>query len=62
VIKAGAARGVQKWRFFDFPTEQIEQPQLMLVEILRIERNHQLPSSIATVADRRDDAHHGIMR
>jgi len=42
VIKAGAARGVQKWRFFDFPTEQIEQPQLMLVEILRIERNHQL--------------------
>src|SRR5581483_5589202 len=61
VVKAGSVGGVQKRRFFDLPREQIEQSQLMLVEILRIEHDHALPSSIATVMDRPGDARQAIM-
>jgi hypothetical protein len=61
VIKAGAARGIETWRSLDFLTEQIQQPRLTIVEILRVERDHALPSSITTVASRRGEAHQCVM-
>src|SRR4051794_13133908 len=62
VIQAGAARGIHKWRFFDCRTEQSEQPRLMFVEILCVDRDHASPSSTTIVADRRDEAHACIVR
>ena len=37
VIQAWAIRGIEKWRFFEFFTEHIEQSRLTVVEIVRVD-------------------------
>ena len=46
VIEAWTVRGIQKRRFLERLTQHIEQPRLMVVEIVCLERNHKWAYSV----------------
>jgi hypothetical protein len=46
LVEVGTVRIIQKWRFFKFLTEHIEQSRLMCREILFVDRDHGRPYSV----------------